>query len=245
MSNRRILARSFGEVIPSVIPISDIIAYYPVDTDSDDYFGNYNGTDTNMAYVTGGVVDDRADFTAGVSSQINYGDGSQFSFGDNSTDVPFSYSFWVNLVATTNTEFISKRISAGSLEYHINWTTTAGGTLQIQLFSQGNNTAKLKATIPFAITAGTWYHIVSTYDGAGGLPKLYRDGSLVTATNGNVGSYVAMADTTAPLMIGRHTGGGLNLNGYMDEIVISSAELTAGQITDLYDAGIAGNPVVG
>lgn len=97
-----------------VIPTSNILRYYPLNSNSDDSEGNGDGVDTSMSYVSGGVVLNRADFTAGNTSKITIADSSDLSFGNGTTDSPFSLSCWVDFTSTAGVINLIRKGGASS-----------------------------------------------------------------------------------------------------------------------------------
>jgi hypothetical protein len=91
------------------------------------------------------------------------------------------------------------------------------------------------------ISSSTWTHIVGTYDGsstAAGV-NLYKDGVLLSSTD--IGSPITGSIlTTTPLVIGqRDTSGIYTFEGNGSNSSIYGKELTALEVTGIYDQGRA------
>ena len=85
-------------------------------------------------------------------------------------------------------------------------------------------------------TYGVWTQYVGTYDGS--TTKLYINGVLVssTALSGSL-SYLG------PVAVGAWPSGGNNFNGQLADAQIYNTALSANQVQQLYQEGIAGTPV--
>jgi hypothetical protein len=87
------------------------------------------------------------------------------------------------------------------------------------------------ATSTTTLAAGTWYHLVVTYDGAN--LRLYVNGTL----EATVASTRSAGSTTNALRIGRYSGGGETFGGDLDEAAVYTTVLTQQQVTEHYNAG--------
>jgi hypothetical protein len=229
--------------IPVPVPVANIVSYWNFDTDSTDQVGTNDGADTSMSYDAGGLVSNRANFTAGTSSHISVADASTLTFGNGTTDVPFSVSMWVKWNATPSTSvfFNKKDISAGTTgEYQLSYS---GTVLEYTLFDGGASNY-LQNKFNRAFSSGVWYHIVLTYNGNGtnaGINCFVNSTEIVGYTTANAGTYVAMENTATPLIIGKNAQSTTrSLNGFMDEVALFDKELTEDEILTLYNKGIAG-----
>lgn len=221
------------------ITIANIVSMWQGE-DATDSVGANDGTATSVSYVSG-LVGNCMDFTAGTSSKIQVADDNTLSFGNGTTDSAFSISFWIKWNATGTTNMINKRStsSGGSWEYLFQHDTSSLGFFLRDLSAGAN----ISSTYSFAQTTGTWYHVVGTYGGNSD-PKLYLNGNEVGTLTPN-GSYVAMENLAVPLTFGRNAAfTSQSLNGYMDETTLWNTELTAGEVSDLYDAQLNGTDIL-
>ena len=237
---------------PAPVYTDDLVASYSFDTDFTDYTGNNNLTVTGnvLAGVTGGVVDDCADFE-GTDDYTVAADSDDFSFTDGATDLPFSVSFWLNVdtVPVSGTWILSKRLASSTTEeYQITFNSS---TFQVLLASQGSTNSYLYATFPYTPTTGgtTWEHFTVTYDGSetfSGI-KAYINGVSQTLTDLSAGTYLGMANGTKPINIGSQSWSPLNgeFDGKMDEFhVWKNRELTQAEVTDIYTTELGGTSIL-
>ena len=167
----------------------------------------------------------------GIDDYIDCGDNDNLSFGNGSTDSPFSISTWINIGNTKSRGVVSKYGSIGAewLFYMV------AGSVRF-LLNDTVNSSNIFATGSTVLTLNTWYHVAITYDGSGlsGI-NIYVNGVLETLTT--VGSgYVAMSNTNQPVEIGKYST--LEFLGKADEVAIFNSELSASDITTIYNSGV-------
>lgn len=215
-----------------------IVSYWSFNSDATDAKGTNNGTLTNSAsVVAGGILSNCLNLSSG-QMWVSVADNNSLSFGNGSTDLPFSYSFWVKPTNfSQNSWMISKR-NLNQNEYQVTVNVTTG-TVGFAIMSL-NGSNSIGTTSTETLTAGQWKHIVVTYTGnslASGL-KIYFNGVLCTLTPSSAGSYVAMNNGTSVVGIGSWaqfpTSGVI---GLMDEVGLWSIELSQAQVSRLYNGG--------
>lgn len=247
MSHRRSLLFKKTTTSPSY-PLGNIISEWKFEGNVIDTVGSNNGTATNLSYVAG-LVGQAGDFTGGTNSQVLIPDDNTLSFGDGSTDSPFSISFLYKLDVNNTNNFIFKgdTSTATTREYVIQYAPSSGGKMSI-IFYDGNLSHYIRAyttgNIPLGtIYLGQWVHFVITYDGSGtssGI-KLYFQGEERSMSYSSAGTYVAMENTATPLSIGKNPHNTNNsLNGYMDCLRFWDKELTSDEALDIATAELAG-----
>ena len=172
----------------------------------------------------------------GVDDFIDCGNNDNLSFGDGSTDSAFSISSWLNMDNVVRFRIISK-YDTSKEEYF--FSTSSGRQLVLNLYSQNNSAVKIGRIGSTILTPyiGTWIHVCATYDGSGSSSgiKIYINGVRDDANNNNAGSYVAMQNNTAPVRIG--SGASYFANGSIDETAIFNTELSASDVTSIYNSG--------
>lgn len=176
----------------------------------------------------------------GTDDYIDCGDNNNLSFGDVSTDSPFTFSLWVKVDdLSTGHGLIEKQDSSNNREYI--FFIGSDGAIYNNIYSNGvalNRRGRKTST--GLISSNTWYHLAWTYDGQGGTNasdgiKIYLDGTRVDNTNNQKNSYVAMANTSNPFKIGEF------INGNMDEVAVFNLELSQSDITTIYNNGVPNN----
>jgi len=173
----------------------------------------------------------------GVDDYIDLGDSDDFSFGNGTTDSPFSISAWIKIGQTTSQGIVTKYGSSDSTREYLFYTTT--GKLRLLLLDANNGENNFTTGIT-NLAIDTWYHVACTYDGRGGINArlgitLYINGDEETVTTSG-GAYTAMSNTSQPVEIGKHLTN--ELLGNIDEIAIFNSELSASDITNIYNLGV-------
>lgn len=182
-----------------------------------------------------------ADFD-GVDDYISVADADNLSFGDGSSDSPFSVAAWVKSDTTGSTRILVKGEDV-SQEYA--FTVSGGGFTGLSLYD-ANYDNRIQLTSSTAITSGVWQHWAATYDGTGSFSsgKIYLNGNPVATTTSETGSYVAMHNTSASLDIGRFnvTISGTNYksftNGYLDDVAVIAKQLTDDEVSAIYNSNL-------
>jgi hypothetical protein len=105
----------------------------------------------------------------------------------------------------------------------------------------------LQADFNHSMVAGTWYHIVVTYDGstdaAGVNVYINNVASTRTVVNDTLGDlFGGVIEANDDLQFGNGNFFGEDRQGEYDEITLWEDELTPAQVTTLYNSGIPGNP---
>lgn len=170
----------------------------------------------------------------GTNDYIDCGDSDDLSFGDGSTDSPFSVSAWVNMTDATRFITIAKDATAAR-EYVI--TTLTDDKLYFYLLDSSSNGYIGRISPAVTSNQGTWIHTVYTYNGnssSSGI-KIYLNGSQVDNANYEGGSYTAMENTNVALNIGRQERGLNYSNGKIDEVAVFNVELTGEQVLAIYE----------
>jgi len=113
------------------------------------------------------------------------------------------------------------------------------------VFDDGNVTPRVQAesAVEDALSSGTWYHLVGTFDASAGIAKLYLDGTEVaTDTDATVDTLTSNASPFA-IGTGAWSKGASNLgyDGKMHACGIWDVTLSADDVTTLYNSGDGGS----
>ena len=233
--------------------LTDLVAYYPLNSNANDIINGYNGTQVGTPTYGTGKVSNAINFGNDATPRyFNIADNNDFSFTNGTNDVPFTISLWVNCsgFGAIGSWFINKRgATSGTDEWQFCYFESR---LQFWTFQFNNNAIyqQIATSInPFSLN--TWYHLCYTDSGNAsvGSGKLYINGVANVAINQNVGgTYTRMNNGTSITRIGMASWGTLGTTkhrGLIDELAIwKNRELTATEVLELYTKGNLGNPII-
>ena len=205
-------------------------SYYTADNTPNDAIGTANGTLINGATYSTGIINQGFSLD-GVNDYVDLGDNFDF---DSTT--PFSFSFWINKNTTANQAIFTRLLTSPNVQgYQL--AVLSGNTIRLAMYNLVGGGGFVSVRTNATIASSTWLHVVATYDGsqnASGI-KIYIDGvnqTLTVESSGVTGS--TSVATTAK--IGSRASD-FYFNGLIDEGAIFSRELTASDVTDLYNLG--------
>ncbi|MCK5594059.1 MAG: hypothetical protein KAI18_02335, partial [Candidatus Aenigmarchaeota archaeon] len=184
----------------------------------------------------------------GWDDYVDVGDKDIFTFGDGSTDRPFSVEAWIIPDKNDNVMIVTKRDQdSNALEWQL--AIQESNQLGLVVFDQSQNRGAGRG-YDTPLILGVWYHVVATYDGGGGTSAsarsgidVYLNGMVVDDIDlsaGDTTGYIAMENTLANIAIGRMFYGGYDyyFNGTIDEVKIWDRALTPSEINASYNAGL-------
>ena len=162
---------------------------------------------------------------------------SPFSFWSGTQDSAFSVSIWYHPTdaPSSNAGVVSKGQWSASAKREWAIFHLTNGKILVQLYDESANTYIGRITSS-AISNDAWHHIVVTYSGSetsAGI-KIYVDGSASGLTTYETGTYSGM-DSSAGGWYG--VVGSSNTKAHMSDIAIWSSELTAINVTSMYNSG--------
>lgn len=198
--------------------------------------GLNEGRDSQGYYLT-----DTDSISSGIrlkgAEYISVQDSETLSFGNGTSDTPFSLEAWIKPNDVTNFPALAKGVYNSAGEYLFGFLSV--DKLKFYLF---NNSAFQAVAYDTALTSseGQWMHIVATYDGRGGTSanagmKIYLNGSQVNNANESSGTYVAMENLSANLEVGKYSSN--YAKGSIDEAKVYSKELSATEVLKNYNNG--------
>ena len=180
----------------------------------------------------------------GVDDFVDCGDNDNLSFGDGTTDSPFSISAWVKIPTGSAGFYICSKQTENSPpsrdEYAL-YISAVDSKMTFFVIDQDIANRRGRATNAISII-NQWFHVAVTYSGVGGSSaqngiKLYVNGVRSDTTDSNKNSYTAMHNTTSPFRIGLYTESIISPSGNVDEVAIFNSELSASDITAIYNSG--------
>jgi len=208
-----------------------------------DVYDNSTTTDGTFT-ITQGKVEGLALSSVdldGAAEYLRVGDNDGLSFGDGSTQEPFTLSAWINMDDATNFKILSKGILNTNGEY--NFHVDGSDLLEIVVFDESVDNCQQgrKSTTALTSRQGDWIHVVATSGATTesgtavrDTMKLYVDGVRVDDDNSgqNASSYDAMENGSAELYIGRFDNN--YADGKIKDVKIFNYELSAEQVASLY-----------
>jgi len=171
----------------------------------------------------------------GANSLMQIPSSASNTFGNGTTDTPFSISFWSKMDSVTAFRAVYKRQSPGNAEYQLG---VASSNIFWNCFDQSSGGYIGRQSV-YALSNHLKQptHIVGTYDGSStnaGM-KFYIDAVQRDTANSTAGSYTAMENTGVPITIGKFSTG--YAQGDIWDVEIYPTELTQMQVADLYTSG--------
>lgn len=212
--------------------IDNLAAYWKMDGNSNGSLGTNNGSDTNVTYSTAnGIINQGAGYN-GTSSRTTF----------SAPIIPLgakSICFWIKPTSHAAFKAVidNNQLSSANNGTCIFYTSGGGATLQFFSGNGSGSTNRFSLTTP-TVSDGVWSHVALTWDGttSANTVKAYVNGGTPTTATAS-----STETTQAPvnLAIASLSGGGANFfNGALDEIGIWSRELSAAEITQLYNGGV-------
>ena len=179
-------------------------------------------------------------FVAANDDVVDFGDDNAFSFGDASTDDPFSISVWTRWVSVINCMLASKASDQSEWEWDLLYYSN-NIYFVCRDMAESSYIYGLTSWTP---SVNTWIHTVFTYDGSGAKEgfEIYIDGVKKTLTRGDVG-YTAMHNTAAPMQVGGMTGypgTPWQFNGQLADFRLDNRELFQADVDALLSGKING-----
>ena len=224
----------------------------PKDASPHDLTLSYNNSPTINEALLGKRIYSAATFTDAANTHAEISSSpSDLSFsiiGDGGTpraggDRPFSISFWIKIDTLGANNYLFTKSSVSHAKYEYTSYTDSSGRLIFGLQDTSGSTAAetiWAATGKFAAD-NIWRHVVLTYDGSGGGSarngmEMYVDGENATDNRTSVGSYTGMVpDYGEEFYIAADKDGANEFDGSMAEFAVWSKELTANEVTAIYN----------
>lgn len=193
-------------------------------------------TDNTGTFNDTGKIDGALNF--GIDNdQVDIADHADHSFGIGTADSAFSVAAWIYVTDQTTAQVIVAKSEA-----HLDSSEWRLAVLPDEKFSfklfDNDAGAYIDTKSTAALTTG-WHFVVGTYDAteaASGM-DLYVDGDLVASDDNDSGTYEAMENLVQDVSIGAYGGGDSGFLDKIDNVMIFNAELTATEISGLYNDG--------
>jgi hypothetical protein len=160
-----------------------------------------------------------------VSSAVNMGINNNLSITG-----ALTVSAWVNHRGLTSNDTIAGR-SAGGFGVAGQYALMADASATSLKFAVGNGTTELKSVTGSTIKAGSWYHIVGTYNGTD-TTAIYVNGVLIQSTF--FSSFGALAN---PGSSSFGISQAQSIAATIDEVRVYRRALSAAEVGSLYMLG--------
>jgi hypothetical protein len=170
----------------------------------------------------------------GTDDYLAIPDADIFSLGDGSgTDNAFSISAWFNADGI-HTNYIATKDYSTNREWAFRTVVN-----QLHFFAFGTGGGYIGRKYTTNLSGGQWYHAVVTYDGskASSGIKLYLDGSRVDDADYAGGTYTASVNTSEEIRVSALHRNNTYSGGKVDELAFFNTELSASDVTAIYNSG--------
>jgi hypothetical protein len=222
-----------GGAVPEDMPILHYRFDDPDDLARDSGVWSQHGTPVNVAFIPEGVVGGAASFdgtgTVAIPNLLGV-DGAP----------ALTWSAWVNLTPGRSGLYgiMGATMAFDESMYLVH--DARGGTTRAYVVPSSRD-AERYAEATNVVVAGSWQHVVGTYDG--NTVRLYVDGALKAEST--FASTQAIRSNNVPFAIGdAAVGRGWKLFGSVDELRLYARALTAVEVEDLYQNERAGVSVI-
>lgn len=193
---------------------SNLLGYWRLEGNSLDSKNSYNGTDTNVTYLSGKFG--QCGYYKNSVTKISH--TSAFLLGD------FSVSFWMKRDSDWGynwARMIDKMYSNGFIVSRYN------GTDKICLYANGTELQSLST-----LQSGIWYHICAIRNGSTGY--IYING--IYDNSGSInGSALTNTDPLGFGDWGSQNSPFENYHGYIDDVAIFNRALSAAEVSEIYN----------
>lgn len=237
----RFLLMMLATRILSGVASSELVAHWPLDTDTNDQIGAHHGTPSGVIFGASGAA-----AHTGTAAEF---DGSATITVPHHPDLnpaSFTLSMWVNAdntsgfaSAVTSRDDISGGVSThGYIVYN-----DSGGNWN---FWTGDGNPGWNTVNGGSVEVGSWTHLAITYSDSTKTKKIYVNGELANSTTGDP-IYSPNGPQTENLHIGSGGDAGteFHFDGLIDDIALWDEELSESAIEDVMNNGVPGGaPVV-
>lgn len=190
-----------------------------------------------MQIATHGILASSASATSSFSNtkSIELDGIDDFVLISNNANIDFtsafSYSVWFKTTDTTSAMALTSNATKFLVQLYSPTTR-----IRCQIFD-GSSSVKNVDINASGYNDGNWHHIAFTTDAlttTNGI-KVYYDGVLTSqGTQSNSG----IRSTVNNWQIGKHSTSSWFLNGYIDEVALFNSELSATDVTNIYNSGV-------
>jgi hypothetical protein len=226
--------------------LTNLVAYYPLNGNSNDVINGLNGTNTGINYSTGNVGLG-ANFLNNTISRIEIPDTNFLSFTDGLNDIPLTIVASVRQTDSGVNFIFTKfnNVNGVNVKEYAFFIVNN----KVRFLCASGNTNFLRAEGNTSLSLNMWHNLVVTYDGSklfSGI-KIYVNGVEQTLTNLNIGTYTGMTNTIVTPTIGNvvNPNAGEAMSGMIDELYIyKNRVLSATEVSEVYTKFLAQQPLI-
>jgi len=196
----------------------------------------------HLATVTGALWTPQGRTFDGLDDNISIPDAPSLSFGDGSTDSPFSVGIWVKIadISADGKTLVCKWDN--DVAFMTEWLfNLSASRLYLNLFDGATGAAYIGRNTPLLDDYDDmWMFLYATYDGSRTSEgsKIYLDASRIDNLNISAGAYTAMHDSNQAVLIGARTTNavlGQLTKGTFGEVWTDNRVLTLAEIQRIYN----------
>ena len=172
----------------------------------------------------------------GIDDYVDMGNNLDFT----NTDA-FSISCWFKRTRSGVSEFlVSKQDSTSNSRGYTLLIPFDDNKVTVVIRNNTASSGRLIVDCTTAITDTNWHNIIMTYDGSSNVSgiNLYLDGNNDTGVTS--GTLSATISNTASFQIGAKNGSN-EFSGNLDEVAVWNTELSASDVTTIYNSAIPNN----
>lgn len=215
----------------------NLISVWNVNNDGDDAVGSHDmDSVSETGFTTDAKLGSHALIYDGIDDKSIISDHADFSFGDGTSDSPFTLACWVKMDSADTFRFFSKGTNTSNIEYFL--STFADGRVLYTLYDQTTaNFISILSDVSITSKEGEYILLVVSYDGSSsntGLKMYVNDATdmeRVAATVGSGGSYTAMHSGLGDIWLGGSPFGGFS-DGLIDSTYIWNRALSDGDVAE-------------
>jgi hypothetical protein len=230
--------RTDGLVVPACSQLANgLVSWWRAEGNALDQNNLNNGTLQNsIGFATGEAG--RGFSLDGVDDYVSAPGSATLDVG---AGAGFTIETWVSpSVAANGQPLVEWNNGGGGIGPHLWISVTSQGGVSGNIYGNIIDTSNNSHIIqsPAVMTSGIFQHVALTYDKNTGVAKLYRNGVEVQSTN--LGVFTPQTTSGYGLYLGHRPGPGNYFQGLIDETSIYKRVLSPGEISSIYNAGIAG-----
>ena len=211
-----------------------LVSYYKFDGNANDSVGSNNGIVHSATVTSSGKINQAYDYNYNSGTQyISY---SSTELNQNTFNNDYSVSLWVKPNAFPSSDWytiINKSYTSHTSPYYQFLLKAQSNGFQFLFTDSSNNSAQ---TIDYNTSTIKWYHLIFTYNSTAKQFNIYVDGinrgNLIVGNHTNYNTYI-----TTGILSNLTTNSKYQMKGSIDEMGFWNRELSASEVSTLYNSG--------